>query len=137
MGLVTEDLTPNYSLLRESLIEMPIPGEVLAPLSESIDSCREAVAWHANKTETADNRIQSNLLTTSLTDSLRYFKCVGQAKLKTCFNEYYESLDALIETGRRQFQSSSQATSDFGAALDDVESLLNGRTSDMIELALI
>ena len=49
-----------------------------------------------------------------------------------------ECFNVSTETGRRQFQSSShQATSDFGAALDDVESLLNGRTSDMIELALI
>jgi len=137
MGFVTEELTPNLTAINETLLEHPIPDPLFRSLSSGLNACQEQLRC-GGRVSPAPVAINS-----TLADTLHLLRCFGRQKLKACATADLASVSALVSPNTRHPQPSEDPAaprffvSDFGAALDDVEDILNGAPNEFMDLMLL
>jgi len=138
MGFVTEELAPNPAAINQTLLELPIPDPLFRALSDGLHACQERQRCGGSE---GRSTLGGEALNSTLADTLSFLRCFGQQKLKACVSADLSSVGRLISPNAPPSADPPSGerylVSDFGAALDDVEDLLNGVPSELVELVLL
>ena len=129
---ITEDLTPNYTFVEQSLLELPISNELYQDLTEGQKFCKEA-----NQCQPSRPQLYDLPITKELRSSLEYYRCFGKEKMRACLKTNIAAMTQLIDDGTLTGTPFNTKDSSFRVAMEDLEGLLNGVPGQFVDLLLL